>query len=242
MKNQNSESRKVIEYYPGQTIQEAVELAKKIACTEKVIVEFDFNGRLVRVSETTYLDSLYRDFNNSFYLGTKIIGPDPKWRLSAEEELTLGKAIQKSAEERKQREEKQAEEDRQKREVLEAKSEGIEFALKPNKKEEYRACVEKNSKDSYSKGVIDYAKRWACLMQKELQDGAKLVDIADRTSHEADIEGITGFMYSAAVSSLAEFWEYGNELKRWHNGEYGQPDAEGVVNPAVLTIRKKESA
>ena len=59
---------------------------------------------------------------------------------------------------------------------------------------------------------------------------------ADRLSHEADIEGITGFMYGCAVSILAQCWKYGEELRKWNNREYYY-DGNGVVNPAIMTIR-----
>jgi hypothetical protein len=49
--------------------------------------------------------------------------------------------------------------------------------------------------DPYGKAVIDYAERWANLMEVGLAEGQSLADIAGPTSHEADTEGITGFMY-----------------------------------------------
>ena len=64
-----------------------------------------------------------------------------------------------------------------------------------------------------------------------------IVENADRLSHEADTEGITGFMYGCAVSILSQYWEYGEELRKWHNKEYNY-DGKGVVNPAIMTIRK----
>ena len=108
--------------------------------------------------------------------------------------------------------------------------------------EKWNDFVSKN-KDGYGGGVISFAKRWAKLMQVEIADGAKIEDIAQRTSHDADNEGITGFMYGCAVSTLAETWEHGEDLRKWHNKKY-QPennqanDNDCVVNPAVLTIRQ----
>ena len=63
-----------------------------------------------------------------------------------------------------------------------------------------------------------------------------IVDNADKLSYEVDEEGITGFMYGCAVSILSQCWEYGEYLRKWHNGEYDY-DGDGVVNPAVLSIR-----
>lgn len=97
--------------------------------------------------------------------------------------------------------------------------------------------------DPYGSGVVRYAKKWAEAMEAEMDKGAKLVDIAERTSHEADTEGITGFMYGCAVGALAGMWEHGDALRRWHNkktqiGDEGDRANEtgGVLNPALLRI------
>ena len=111
--------------------------------------------------------------------------------------------------------------------------------IKAGKEKDFETFVEANSKDFYSLGVVNYVKRWAELMEKEIENGSKLIDIADKTSHEADTEGITGFMYGCAVSVLSAMWEYGEELRRWHNKEYNY-EGDGVVNPAIITIGKSE--
>jgi len=66
--------------------------------------------------------------------------------------------------------------------------------------------------------------------------GRSIAEIADKCSHEADTDGITGFMHGAAVSVLCACWVHGEQLKDWHNGKYGHK-GDGVVNPAILTIR-----
>lgn len=100
-----------------------------------------------------------------------------------------------------------------------------------------------NNQDGYGSGVIRYAERWADLMEARIATGAALADVAQVTSREADTEGITGFMYGAAVAVLASSWERGEELRRWHNldtqmGSEGERANEsgGVLNPAVLNI------
>lgn len=111
------------------------------------------------------------------------------------------------------------------------------------KEEEYQKYVENNSKDDYSKACVTYTERWAELMENMIAKGEKIVDIAKTASHEADKEGITGFMYGCAVQALAYFWLYGEELRRWHNldtqinneGERAN-ETGGVLNPAVLNI------
>ena len=98
--------------------------------------------------------------------------------------------------------------------------------------------------DEYGSAVIRYAEHWADLMEKQMAEGQPLETIAKPTSHEADTEGITGFMYGAAVSVLASCWEYGEQLRRWHNlktqlqdeGEKANASG-GVLNPALLSIQ-----
>lgn len=104
------------------------------------------------------------------------------------------------------------------------------------------------NKDPYGFAVIRYASEWATRMEK-LAEGKDLSDLpaqikfmveyAEKTSHEADDEGITGFMYGAAVSTLA----YGEALRRWHNKDtqignegYRANESGGVLNPAVLSV------
>ena len=80
-------------------------------------------------------------------------------------------------------------------------------------------------------------------MQLAMIEGRTLRDAAESASYEADIDGITGFMYGAAVSILSQCWKHGEELRRWHNlstqikdeGEKAN-DSGGVLNPAVLSI------
>lgn len=100
-----------------------------------------------------------------------------------------------------------------------------------------------NNQDGYGRAIYAYAERWADMMEAEMARGAKLADIAKELSHKADTEGITGFMYGAAVSVLAGFWQHGEELRRWHNlgmqiGNEGERANEsgGVINPALLNI------
>ena len=101
----------------------------------------------------------------------------------------------------------------------------------------------KNNEDGYGKAIYDYAERWANLMEEKIANGEKIKDIAQATSCEADTEGITGFMYGAAVSVLSQTWEHGEELRQWSNidlqiGDEGEKaNEEGtVLNPALINI------
>lgn len=105
------------------------------------------------------------------------------------------------------------------------------------------AKSKENNKDAYGGGVISYAQRWAELMEAEIAKGQELEDIAERTSHEADTEGITGFMFGAAVSTLHLTWKHGERLRIWHNlktqiGDEGIRANEkgGILNPAIMEI------
>ena len=107
----------------------------------------------------------------------------------------------------------------------------------------WNKTVEINSKDPYSKCCIDYARTWMELMEERLRNGERLEDMAQETSREADKEyRITGFMYGMVVSIISSVWKYGDQLRKWHNAQYGQPDAEGTVNPAILILKKKEDS
>ena len=109
------------------------------------------------------------------------------------------------------------------------------------KEKEYKDWYDKNS-DGYSRACFTYAERWAETLENLIENSDEepfqvIIDNAEGTSHTADTEGITGFMYGCAVSILSQCWEYGELLRKWHNKEYGY-DGDGVVNPAILTVGK----
>ena len=108
--------------------------------------------------------------------------------------------------------------------------------------QEYREWKDKNS-DPYGSCTFRYAERWAGMLGnkiEEIGDARKaIMENAESLSHEADTEGITGFMYGCAVSILSSSWEYGEELRKWHNKEYDY-EGDGVVNPAIITLQKRE--
>lgn len=114
-------------------------------------------------------------------------------------------------------------------------------------REEYDDWKAKNT-DGYGAAVFRFAERWADMMEAELAQDKKLIEIADATSHQADTEGITGFMYGAAVSILAKCWVHGEELRRWHNkevqigneGDRANEKEGAVLNPAILNIGRRE--
>lgn len=115
--------------------------------------------------------------------------------------------------------------------------------IKPDQEQAYTDYKVNNSKDGYSKGIVDYGEAWANLMEEQLDKGAALPDIAKQASHDADTYGITRFMYGCAVQALSNFWIHGEALRRWHNkdcqiGNEGDKANEsgGVLNPALVNI------
>lgn len=108
---------------------------------------------------------------------------------------------------------------------------------------QWKVYVDSNAKDPYGARCVSYAQDWANFMERlakedidKLTDGA-FMDLAEATAKACDTDGITGFMYGAAVQMLSECWFYGERLRRWHNKEEGAPNAEGVINPAILNLR-----
>ena len=115
----------------------------------------------------------------------------------------------------------------------------INIKIKSEKEKEFQKYI-KPTGSTFAQVMqaasVEYAQRWAGLMEQKIAAGQKVTDIAEETSNEADTEGITGFMYGYAVSFLSYFWEYGEELRLWHNKKYHH-DGDGVVNPAILCSR-----
>lgn len=216
----------------GDTFDNVALKAKEIATKKNIVVEFDFNGVKCLVDKNTNLKYLYRDYSNSWTMGWKTVGTNcvakyDKETQSEFERLTKIKE-EKVAKEAEEYRKKEAAE----KAVFDTKINGIELELKDV--EGWNKSREANT-DPYGKAALDYAEGWAKLMQVEISKGNKLVSIAEKTSHELGFMGITGFMYGCAVNLLSQCWIHGEELRKWHNKEYGH-EGDGVVNPAVLTI------
>ena len=116
--------------------------------------------------------------------------------------------------------------------------------IKKGMEQEYRETKDKNT-DPYGARIFSYAEDWANLMEKEIANGKQLEDVAYETSHMADTDGITGFMYSMAARFLASVWKHGEQLRKWHNlknqlGTEGEEANESgsILNTAILNIGK----
>lgn len=104
--------------------------------------------------------------------------------------------------------------------------------------------------DAYGAVVWIAAQRWAEAIEEQIDAGVALADCAKAVFSTVDRDlgrwgGLTGFQYGCAVSILAQVWEHGEELRRWHNldtqiGDEGERANEtgGVLNPALLSIGK----
>lgn len=193
-------------------------------CGEQFEVHFTFNGRKIVVSvdktnqTVTSIEEMQEQWKKE---GQRIEEEWNQWLLTP--------AGLEYTKKEKERELKYQKKEQDFQEALKVAS----FSFSEGGEEKWNKTVEVNS-DGCGGGIVNYAKVWAYLMEKEIKE--KLTkEIMDTTSSEADGEGITGFMYGAAVSILAECWKYGEQLRNLHNKAYGQ-EGEGVVNPAVISI------
>lgn len=111
--------------------------------------------------------------------------------------------------------------------------------IKTGMEDAYAKYVRVNSEDPYSKCVVTFGEEWMKRMEARIEKGEKVADIFDAVGREVDKldgMGISGFMYGAAASALAKYWEHGEEFRKAYNKDMGAPDAKGTVNPALLSI------
>lgn len=102
------------------------------------------------------------------------------------------------------------------------KKKDVDFTIVHKKEqEEWKNCKVKNSKDDYSKCIIDYTILWSQFMEYLVEKhGKRVAEVCDSSSNFADIYGITGSMYGCAVRMLSAVWKYGEELRVQHNAIY----------------------
>ena len=111
-----------------------------------------------------------------------------------------------------------------------------------------RKSLDANKDAGYGEAVSVFAVLWATLMEVSILFEKKPVaEIAEQAEKQADAlmgrYGMTGFQYGCAVSLLAQVWEYGEELRCWHNlrtqiGNEGEKanTTGGILNPALLNL------
>ena len=88
----------------------------------------------------------------------------------------------------------------------------------------------------YGKAILALSEQWARLMQLEMTQELSLSSVAQPTLNELDTAyglGIRAFY--DMVDMLARTWQYGEQLRQWHNQQYGfAEDYEGVVDPTTI--------
>lgn len=107
----------------------------------------------------------------------------------------------------------------------------------------------KANTDPYGNACFRYASEWATRMEQigvpdnDVEKMKFMIMHAQKTSRDADDEGITGFMYGMAANILSGCWIHGEIFRRWHNkdiqiGSEGDQanEAGTVLNPALLRI------
>lgn len=220
------------------TIKAMIELANNVY--GDAVAYQELNGVTVHVKKDTNADLAFRDQQRAQrgYIPKKV-GPHFSAELTEIEKATDASVEAENERTHQEYMERQREQDRIKRESMDARltnAPDIELS-EPDKWQEFKNA----NTDPYGGAVVTYSERWARLMQVELAQGKTLADVAYKCSRDADLEGITGFMYGCAVSTLAQCWIHGEELRRWHNkdtqiGTEGDAANEsgGVLNPAML--------
>lgn len=216
----------------GEHYQGVAQKAKELATEKNSIVEFEFNDCINYVSKDTNLDWLWRDYANNWLMGWERVGPNcvAEYDEATKAEMAEKQLLKDIKDDEQRKEWKRK--DNEQEEAYNKAVEGLTFEF--SNEELWNNGIAKNQ-DAYGGGVYTYAKCWGLLMQSRINKGEKLIDIANETSHQLGWLGITGFMYGAAVSVLSSTWKYGEELRKWHNKDYGH-EGGGVVNPAILTI------
>lgn len=104
--------------------------------------------------------------------------------------------------------------------------------IKQGLEDEYKKYVEVNSKDDYSKAVIDAGE----AVGQALDEG-KTVEEAEKSMHG---HHLTGYMAGGVAQAIAHFHPRGEEFRKFWNKGYGVESEVGTVNPAIVTISTKK--
>jgi len=205
----------------GTDIAAACTHANITAKEQKCPIEFDFNSITVSITEES----------NPLEVAAEYLA-----------ECDRRRAAYEASPEYKQRQEQAAAAKAAKDAELTAALDACPANMTLADAEGWKKAVAANP-DPYGAAVMTYAERWARLMEGKILCGEKLSEIAEKCSILADVEGITGFMYGAAVATLAKVWIHGEALRQWHNkdtqiGTEGDKAnaSGGVLNPALLSI------
>ena len=106
---------------------------------------------------------------------------------------------------------------------------------------------EEGNKDDYGKACVAVAREVMRLLDEDetplhtgyFPDVNTTHGIICEAEHNIEAGGITGFMAGAVAQMIFECHSRGEEFRKIWNEPYN-PDAEGVVNPALVTIEVKK--
>jgi len=213
------------------TAQKAQEMSKG---NEPQLVKFNFNGIDCFVSPTTDIALLFRDYYNAFSLEKKEIGPDCDVVVSPKDQAIMDKYNAK----RQREQDKQSKERNERNDAQKRIAEEI-ISKNPFKSSDVAAWskeLENPEIDGYARGIINFADKWARIMQHYRNEGDTMKVCMEKAENHLDYLGISGNMYGWAVNLLVAHWKHGSELRVIHNAEYGHTGV-GVVNPAVLVSK-----
>lgn len=196
-----------LEVLAGTTIQVALRDAAALSARNRRGVSFEFNQVIITVGYDSNLSAIERDFMRAMAgMISGPIGPYPPELTDADRANDA--RVQAETERRRAEAElayqKQQDEKRKSVEARLANSSEIEL-----KDAAFWETQKRINSDPYGGAVISYAECWARLMQVDMAAGKKIAQIASPCSDEANIEGITGFMYGCAVTVLSKCWKHG---------------------------------
>lgn len=116
------------------------------------------------------------------------------------------------------------------------------FIIKTGKLDDWQKGLSNNT-NPYGRACFVFANELAKNLEDLMVDtGRPFNELSSAEIKEAEdkadkvVGGVTGFMYGVAISCLTDVWEYGEELRKYHNTQMGNPSAKGTINPAILNI------
>lgn len=196
----------------GVMIQDHIASMIKFSKSIDMGVESEFNGVLIRVTQDSDPQLIKSQYEFCLENQLPIDGPgkldiSPEFSKELEERREIRKQI--SDLENKKYELKQ----QLKKKIFEwnVKSESYEIA--DGCEEVLQSWFDRNQ-DDYGRRCITYAQDWAKLIQVKIREGVPLTkELVNELSHQADTDGITGFMYGASKNVLRTTWKHWNRIK-----------------------------
>lgn len=221
---------------PGTSIDSAIEAALSIAQRERKPVRFTFNEVAVEVLPTSTAGDVRALWDS--------------WIQAAHDAYWTPERI---AEAERKTMEREARDERRRGRIAEIRTRRPTMSVLDGAPAAAWKTFREVNTDPYGAGCVSYAESWALLLEEaidraravlgEIDPAVVIRDQAKALSHEADYDGITGFMYGAAVAMLAQCWVHGDALRRWHNldtqiGSEGvrANESGGVLNPALISV------